>query len=220
MWGRHRTNSNGKRRRCLYLCALCGGAFSTCSHLCQGHTKSKLESWNASHSVHRPFSSVSITCHAQATFALEEAILQKHRFSQGFPCNPCSCIGAAFFTNCALQACELPLAWASAHDTAMARHRWQSIRTRMRLCDCQRCVGVDWPHRQASPSKQLQGIAPPERTSMRAKSSLTQPLMDFGNAFTALHRSTCARDCAPGMAIHINHHISTALGTVPISKSL
>ena len=25
---------------------------------------------------------------------------------------------------------------------------------------------------------------------MRANSSLTQPLMDFGNAFTALHRST------------------------------
>jgi len=44
------------------LCALCGGDLSTCSHLCQGHTKSKLDSWNASHSVHRPRSSVSITC--------------------------------------------------------------------------------------------------------------------------------------------------------------
>ena len=31
------------------------------------------------------------------------------------------------------------------------------------------------------------------RTSMRANSSLTQPLMDFGNAFTALHRSTCVQ---------------------------
>ena len=30
------------------------------------------------------------------------------------------------------------------------------------------------------------------RASMRANSSLTQPLMDFGKAFTALHRSTCA----------------------------